>query len=482
MKIFIKKHAIEAQTLEIQIEIESGLAKTEIVHPIWRPGRYEIQNFSKNISSWKATSLGNGKPLNYRKTSKNTWVVQNKAEAFVITIHYYANKQDAGNSYLADDVFYLNFVNCVPYTKSTLTQAIQLTIQLPSPMPYACGLGFSQQPTTELYFTTDQLTRLYDSPFIAHKQLSTQQYTVKGIPFYMHFAGYYQPNWSKLLPAFQAFTKLQINTMGTFPEKDYHFIHWILPTAYYHGVEHANNTMIVLGPDTEAEKLIPDILGIDSHELFHAWNICKIRPKELLPYHYGKETYFDTGFVAEGVTTYLGDLFLLHSGVISPDDYQKELLSNIQRHFSTAQYAGLSLAESSMDLWMDGYGPSVPNKNVSIYAKGALVAFILDVHIRKHTGNKSIYNVMQLMWDQFGTMQKGYTQKDYQKTAESVFGKSLKNYMASFINGTEDIRNELSKCLQEIGLQLTEIEGIWSLEGPIGQPNLPNFWEPIRID
>ena len=56
------------------------------------------------------------------------------------------------------------------------------------------------------------------------------------------------------------------------------------------------------------DKRYEDLLGVCSHELYHTWNIKAIRPKEMLPYNYTKENYFRTGFVAEGVTTYMGDL------------------------------------------------------------------------------------------------------------------------------------------------------------------------------
>ena len=58
------------------------------------------------------------------------------------------------------------------------------------------------------------------------------------------------------------------------------------------------------------EDRYEELLGVSSHELYHTWNIKAIRPEEMYPYDYTKENYFKTGFVAEGVTTYMGDLML----------------------------------------------------------------------------------------------------------------------------------------------------------------------------
>src|SRR3989304_7536298 len=113
--------------------------------------------------------------------------------------------------------------------------------------------------------------------------------------------------------------------MKDFPFETYHFFFQILPTKFYHGVEHLNSTVIALGPSYNLMKgdLYEDLLGVSSHELFHAWNIKNIRPKEMHPYDYTKENYSKLGYVCEGVTTYYGDLFLYRSGVYSEFDYLK---------------------------------------------------------------------------------------------------------------------------------------------------------------
>jgi predicted metalloprotease with PDZ domain len=40
-----------------------------------------------------------------------------------------------------------------------------------------------------------------------------------------------------------------------------------------------------------------------------------IRPADMQPYDYSKENYSRLGYVCEGVTTYMGDLFLAEAGV-----------------------------------------------------------------------------------------------------------------------------------------------------------------------
>ena len=74
--------------------------ETEVAIPSWRPGRYELGNFSKNIQKWDAFDE-NGKLLRSRKTDRNTWKVHtNGVKELHIRYNYYAAEINAGSSFL----------------------------------------------------------------------------------------------------------------------------------------------------------------------------------------------------------------------------------------------------------------------------------------------------------------------------------------------------------------------------------------------
>jgi predicted metalloprotease with PDZ domain len=195
--------------------------------------------------------------------------------------------------------------------------------------------------------------------------------------------------------------------------------------------------------------------GISCHELFHAWNVLKIRPEELMPYDFSKENYFRTGYVMEGVTTYYGDLLLARAGVYTIDQYFKELSALFQKHFESFGNYTFSLADSSFDLWVDGYVPGIPNRKVSIYVKGAVVALILDLEIRRLTKNKnSMDDLMRLLWEDFGKKGTGYSENEYREAAEKIAGQSLEDYFSECIYGTTSLEETLNNALQFIGCEL----------------------------
>jgi predicted metalloprotease with PDZ domain len=423
----------------------------EIQLPAWRPGRYEIQNFAKNIQFIEAISA-TGQKLSIRKVTKDRWRVGTEGEKEVkIRYAYYAVSQNAGTSYVDEELWYLNFINFCMYTEGRISEAYTIHLELPDGYHIACGL-----PSKGNVLSAKDFYQLVDSPLLASQSLQKCAYVVRGVQFNIWMHGNLKPNWRRIERDFRRFSREQIAMMGEFPETDYHFLNLILPNAFYHGVEHHNSTMIVLGPDDEGEGLYADLLGVSSHELFHAWNIIRIRPKEMLPYDFTKENYFRTCFVAEGCTTYYGDLFLKRAGVFNDETYIKELQVYMKRHFENSAHATQSLTDSSFDLWLDGYEKGIPNRKVSVYHKGALVALILDLFLRKKTNHaQSLDDVMRLLWVRFGKPFIGYTLEDYISTVEEVAGETLEWYWNDCIFTSEPLEFRLNEALAFVGLQMS---------------------------
>jgi predicted metalloprotease with PDZ domain len=241
---------------------------------------------------------------------------------------------------------------------------------------------------------------------------------------------------------------------GSFPEPEYQFIFQLLPYPHYHGVEHRRGTVITFGPATsllEAEAL-EELLGISCHELYHAWNVCRIRPKELLPYDFSKETYTKAGLVLEGVTTYFGDLYLLKSGAYDLPTYLRHLEKIVQREAAHYGWKNSSIEESSIDLWLDGYVLGVPDRKVNIYSHGALICLCLDVQLLQE--GSSLAQVMSGMWENFGLPLKGYELQDFEKEIadRSADPEKITQFFDAFVRGREDLFPVLENCLQELGI------------------------------
>ncbi|MFN8437591.1 MAG: M61 family peptidase [Cytophagales bacterium] len=446
LQIYIHVPNPSSRMVHVRYNFVSTAPSTEISLPLWRPGRYENQNYAKNLFDLSVTN-SQQQYLNIVKKSTNTWSFKsNPNENLNLSYTYYANQQDAGGSYVDDDVWYFNFVNfCMQIVG--YVDPIELYISHDSAKTYSCGLDFKQQPKT-ISAICNSWYELYDSPFISSKNITRLSYEIEKTPFYLDFYGIDTlSNKDQIITDFKKFTLFQYQYFGEFPFQKYHFQFLILPYDYYHGVEHRNSTVIVLGSQEKFKSgsLYSDFLGISSHELFHAWNICKIRPSEFLPYSYMHRKIFNTGFVAEGFTTYLGDYVLYASGVISYEEYMHELHQILQRHFCNMANTKTSLIRSSEELGVDGYIPSHPERKVSIYDKGALAALVLDAFIEIFSeGKYSLHNVLTDLWK---SKDIGYTEADINKLVVKYGGQAIIPIYEECIWGTTYLQNLIIQAL-----------------------------------
>lgn len=421
--------------------------------PSWRPGRYEIGNFAKNIRSFNVQDE-KGIPLAFRKVSKDAWEVKvNEAKSIIINYTYFCSQLDAGACWLDDEQIYFNPIHCFLFIEERMHEQCEIELQVPTNYKVATSL----KKRSAFHFTADDFHELVDSPVIASADLQYNSYRSQGVDFHIWFQGCLKPDWNKIIKDFQLFSDEQLKTMGDFPANEYHFLIQVSPTQLYHGVEHLKSTVLALGPGHQLmdQPLYIDFVGVASHELFHAWNVKAIRPADMMPYDYTRENYSRLGFVYEGVTTYYGDLFLARCGVYSVEQFFIEIGNRLQKHFDNYGRFNLSVADSSFDTWLDGYVPGVPYRKTSIYDEGSISAMMTDLLIREKSNNKnSLDDVMRTLYNDFAKANIGYTEHDYMEIVNNLAGEPLVDFFMDFIYGVEDDEKFLNKCLSFIGCEL----------------------------
>ncbi len=426
----------------------------EIQMPAWRPGRYELSNFAKNVRNFVVED-SEGNLLPYMKVNKDLWQVQTLgADAIKITYEYFAATLDAGSTYTDAQLLYVNPVNCLMYETTKLNEECTLQINVDDSFTIACAL-----PKSGKILTAENFDQLADSPFIASPNMQHSSFTLDEATHHIWVNGANTLDIEKFTRLVKQYTQEQVNIFGKFDATEYHYLIHLLPYSHRHGVEHKNSTVIVLGPGEEfnKEEKLNDLLAICSHELFHFWNVKRIRPAAMWPYNFAKENYSVLGYVYEGVTTYYGDYMLLRSGVLTFDAYSVEISKDLQRHFTNDGRYNYSVAESSFDTWLDGYTPGAPARKVSIYVEGMLAALIADVKIRTATKQKnSLDTVMSLLYQRFYLKNKGYTEKDYQEMLEETSGQDMQQYFKEIIWGKGNIEKYLPDTLATLGLQIEQ--------------------------
>lgn len=441
------------------------LIPTKLQLPAWRPGRYELQNFAQNITN---LNFSDGKEeLDFQRKTKDLWVIDEAPKRLIVTYDYYAKQMDAGGTWLDNQQLYINFVTCIFQGIGTEREVIQVELDVPLNFDFATSLKQDNR-----LLIAQNYYELVDSPVIAAAEIKHHQFKQEGCIFHIWMNGKCKPNWEKLEQDFKQFGEEQIQLFGEFPCKEYHYLFQLLPYTHYHGVEHSQSTVITLGPGKElnGDKMQTDLLGISSHELFHTWNVCRIKPEEFLPnYDFSKETYYETGYITEGITTYYGDYMLARSGVFGVDEYFKEIDIYLKRHFENDGRHTSSLTDSSLKLWLDGYKLGVPASKSSIYIKGALAALILDLEIRKATSDdNNLDDIMQELWRVCGDKKHGYNHDFYQAIIEKITRQDFSWYFDQVIFGTKDLYSVLNNALAHVGCKITISENNNHLESQFG--------------
>ena len=446
----VSDHA-SSKLLQVTVNFPTNESETLIHLPAWRPGRYELGNFAKNVKNFSVFDDAKKKCV-FFKTNKDTWLVKTEhTNSITVQYNYYANELNAGSTFVDTELIYVNPVNCLVYIDALIDHPISISV----------ANKFNWQIATSLknidgVLHATNYDELVDSPFIVSPNLQSESYTLNSIVFTIWINGHKRIDWQPIINDFKKFTQHQLEAFGEFPVDKYEFLIFSLPNQAYHGVEHLKSTVITLGPSHALfNSLYNELLGVSSHELYHAWNIKSIRPAEMLPYHLKAENYSTLGYIYEGITTYMGDLFLLKSGVFNLETYLEQFSQQVQKHLDNPGRFNYSVAESSFDTWLDGYVSGVPGRKVSIYTEGCLLAFCADILIRQATKNKhGLDEVMKRLYFDFALNGLGITAKDYQNLLENISGISFQSFFDDYVNGTHNYESILIDCLEYVGLSL----------------------------
>jgi predicted metalloprotease with PDZ domain len=243
----------------------------------------------------------------------------------------------------------------------------------------------------------------------------------------------------------------------------------------YGGLEHRSSTALlcsrtdfpVLGSDKMSDAYCT-LLGLCSHEYFHAWNVKRIKPAVFAPYQLFSETYTSLLWLFEGGTSYYDDLMLLRSGVIDEARYFSLLAKTINSVLSTPGRFKQSVGQASFDAWNKYYkqDENSPNVTISYYTKGALVNLALDLTIRIQTnGKKSLDDVMRALWEKYGKnfyiqshrkQGQGVTEEMVRTLFDKVTGLSLSLFFKQYVDDVVEL--PLCDLLNQAGFKLKQEE------------------------
>ena len=196
-------------------------------------------------------------------------------------------------------------------------------------------------------------------------------------------------------------------------------------------------------------------LKLVSHELFHAWNGKRLRPAELGPFDYERESYTTGLWVVEGLTSYYESVLLARAGLIDEKTFFEQISEDIETLQTTPGRDVQPAAESSFDAWVKLYRRDAgsPNRIISYYVKGAVVSMLLDAKIRSASGDaRSLDDVLRAAFERYSG-ERGYTDAEFRAVVSEIAGQDLSGWLAYALDETGEL--DYTPLLDWFGLRFT---------------------------
>lgn len=432
--------------------------------PVWRPGRYERGDFGQYVRGMAQRTGSGWTPL--AQSDLHRWTCMPSEEDVTVRFHFTAAQLNAGSTWADADLLYVNPVNCLPYHPGLPDTPVEVLLpDVPESWALATPLPSSHSAEGR-HILARGTQELMDSPWIAapNGHLWHEQYEVGGHPFHVHVWGRRHYDDAAFMEAHRKFTAAQMAVFGWLPVPEYHFLYLFPDFQARHGVEHEASTVIAWGPadgltheEQHPSAGLEEVIDIASHELVHTWNVKRLRPAEWMPYDFSRACPSRLGYVAEGVTTYLGDLFLLEAGVIDMEGWLRRFEKLLTRHLWNPGRLGTSVADSSVQTWLDGYKLGVPHRRGNIYVEGAVLAFLCDVAINRSGGGWLVDALAELTGPgqpRALTEEMWWSKLEERASTRGPEGaEEIRRLRADFCDGTEESWPDIVDALLHQGVQ-----------------------------
>ena len=427
--------------------------------PAWTPGSYLIRDYVRQLEGLRVSQQGI--PLELRRTSPSSWQVElQNLEPLEIHYQVVATELSVRTCHLTADHGFLALAAVAVQIEGERWHPHGLQLQLPEgwkpfvPLP-EMGIG-SKEADGWIAADFDQLidTPIEVGPHGAHS------FSVAGVPHRWVTWGETlagrdfitaDPHWlSDVERVCQACCALMgVNQ----PAADQYLFVLHLSENGYGGLEHDSSTVLHYGRKALAKADgRRKLLQLVAHEYLHQWNVRRLRPAELTPYCYGDPVVTPTLWFAEGITSYVDQLLPFAAGVTTAESVLEDLGADLSRYLLSPGRAVQSLLESSQEAWVKLYKADAysSNSQISYYLKGAVVALVVDLILRRH--GASLTQVLHNLWQSHGRWGKGYHESDLVE-ALAEFHAPLSTLLPQWLRSKQD--PPLPELLADVGLELT---------------------------
>lgn len=429
---------------EFEVELNFSdipAASVDLQLPKWNPGAYRLTEAHRNVRGVVVETPA-GKPVPVVKVDEITWRVSHGGQPFRVRYRVYRGTYNGiSGAYLDDEFGFFNGVYLFLYAVGHKERPIELRVD---PLPGAQVVTGLPRAGGGKGFRAASYDVLVDSPVHVGKT-DLIEFAVGKTKFRAAMAGLGNYSEKQLVADLSKIATAMFAVFGGGPEAvpfdDYTFIYHLRPSNRA-GLEHLNSAVIGADPfvftDPEGYR---GFLRLSAHELFHAWNVKRIRPTVLGPFAYEREVHTSMLWFSEGFTSYYGWLAMARAGLTNEQETLDYLAETIRKLQESPGRKTMTVEQASWETWAKP--EDAGNSYVDYYGKGMLIAAVLDLELRRISGGqRSVDTVMRELWARYQRVGTGLGPGELEQvfvTQGGAAGAEVSDLFRRYVHGFEEI-------------------------------------------
>jgi predicted metalloprotease with PDZ domain len=426
---FSKAHA-QSKIVDVAMTFTTtGSSPVLLSLPAWTPGAYEITNFARWVTAFDASA--DGRPLTWDKLDYDTWRIHpGNAKSVKVSFRYAADSLDNAIAWAKPDFLLVNGTNVFLYPEGQpLEYSATVAIHTESDWRIATGMKATAEPRA---YSATNYHDLVDMPFFVGRfDLDSARVADKWVRYATYPVGAVassvrQSAWDQIKKVIPP----EVAVFGEAPWDSYTIMQ-VVDSSFggASGLEHQNSHVDVLAPSYVGSEFQPSLYA---HEIFHSWNVKRLRPADMWPYHYSSPQPTPWLWVSEGITDYYADLAEVRGGVVDAKGFYALTAEKINEVNGAAPIA---LQDASLNTWVH----PIDGTEYLYYPKGSLAGLMLDILIRDASDNKhSLDDVMRGLYQGVYKHGKGFTSTDWWSAVSAAAnGKSFAAFNSAYVDGRE---------------------------------------------
>lgn len=422
LTLFLRLHAEDAPAITIEVdarELPRKLLHTTIDvptqpgtlrfwYPQWFPGSHGPHGRVEDIGGFRVETT-DGRTLPWKRDDINLHCVAVQIPegmpAVRVKLDTICNSSnlDAGAiySYGNKSLGIINWNTCLVYPEGPTAdnQPVILRLRLPEKWEFATALKGEEPKEGLIKFNTVSLTHLIDSPLVAGENLRTIKLdTGDTPPAFMHLVSESKEALKLSDRVIAKYSKLVREAVALFGVAHYQEFHFLVTCSNEMGrlgLEHLGSSI----NGVMERDLIEDqsrrgwVAMLIPHEYTHSWCGKYRRPAGMVTPNFHTPQKTKLLWVYEGLTQYLGDVLMVRSGLVTPNDYRQTLASYIREMQKHVGRNWRSLEDTSIAGYLlrrpSHHWPDL-RRDQDFYYEGMLLWLECDAIIREKTkGAKS---------------------------------------------------------------------------------------------